>query len=73
MLRTLPYSGLCHIQNFGHEDPMLGPEAYSESCLFRHIQAYPRIFNNDIYNNINFLFFLLLLRTFQRNIKRHAF
>ena len=43
ILRTLPY---------------LGPEAYSESSLFRHIQAYSGIFNNDTYNNINFLFSL---------------
>ena len=32
----------------------LGSEAYSESCLFRHIQTYPDIFNNDSYNKINF-------------------
>ena len=43
--RTLLYSELCHIQNVGLA--YLGSEAYSESCLFRHIQAYSDIFNNE--------------------------
>ena len=62
---TLAYWEPCHIQNFGN----LGPEAYSESSLFRYIQAYSGIFNNDFYNNINFLFFTLILNTFQQNLK----
>ena len=32
----------------------LGPEAYSESCLNKHIQAYSGIFDSDSYNNSNF-------------------
>ena len=40
-----------------------------ESCVFRH----SRIFNNDSYNDINFLFFTLILHTFQRNLERHMF
>ena len=40
----------------------LGPKA----CLHRHIPAYSGIFNNDSYNNINFLFFILTLHTFQQ-------
>ena len=46
----------------------LGLEAYSESCLFKQIQAYSDIFNND---NINFLFFTFF-HTFQRNFKRQT-
>ena len=59
----------CHIQNFG----ICSTWAYSESCLFSHIQAYSTIFNNDKYSNINFLFFILILHTFQWNLKRHVF
>ena len=33
----------------------LGPQAYSESCLYKHIQAYSDIFDSDSYNKINFL------------------
>ena len=52
--------------------------AYSESCLFRHIQAYSDIFNDDSYNNIfysnKFYFFCFNLKhTCQRNLKRHVF
>ena len=65
-LRTLPYSELYHIQNFG----IFRPEAYSEFCSYRHIQAYSGIFNNDSYNNI---FFTLILHTFHRNLKKHVF
>ena len=56
----------CHIQNFAifRRVAYLGPEAYSESYLFRHIQAYSDIFNDDSYNNINLLFFTLILHTF---------
>ena len=50
--KTLPYSELWHILAY------LGPKAYLESCLIRHIQAYSGIFNNDSYNNINFHFSL---------------
>ena len=39
--------------------PYLGPKAYLNSCLHRHIQAYSGIFTNDSYNSINFLFFTL--------------
>ena len=35
----------------------LEPEAYSESCLYRHIQAYSGVFDDNSHNNINFLFF----------------
>ena len=63
----LAYSELCVTLIY------LGPELYSESCLFRHIQIYSDIFNNDSYNNIDFLFFTLILHTFQRNLKRHVF
>ena len=68
ILRTLSYSELCHIQKIG----ILRLQAYSESCSFRHIQVYSGIFSNDSYN-INFLFFNLILHTFQRNLKRHVF
>ena len=40
----------------------LGAEAYSESCLYRHIQEYSGIFDTDSYNSINFPFFTLILR-----------
>ena len=43
----------------------LGPEAYSEFCLFRHIPAY----NYDSYNKLNFL----IVNTFQRNLRTHMF
>ena len=62
---TLAYWEPCHIQNFGN----LGPEAYSESSLFRYIQAYSGIFNNDFYNNINFLFFHFNLKYFSTKFK----
>ena len=46
----------------------------SETRLFKHIQGYSGIFNNyNSYNSINFLFFALILYTFQRNLKRHMF
>ena len=59
---TLAYWEPCPIQNSAIFRILayLGPEAYSESCLFRHIQAYSDIFNNHSYNNINFLFTLTL-------------
>ena len=39
----------CHIQNFAIFRILsyFRPEAYAESCLFKHIQAYSDIFNND--------------------------
>ena len=49
----LAYWEPCHIQNFGI---FLGPQAYSESCLFRHIQAYSGIFNNNSYKTLTFFF-----------------
>ena len=62
ILKTLPYSELWHIQDPRHiqNSVYLG--------TFMH-----NIFNNDSYNNINFLFFALILHTFQRNLKRHMF
>ena len=50
---------LCDIENFAIFKTLayLGSEAYSESYLYRHIQAYSGKFNNDHYNNINFPFF----------------
>ena len=60
----LTYWEPCHIQNLAH----LGPKAYSESCFCRHIQAYLGIFS-DSYDNINFLFFTLILHPFQQNLK----
>ena len=55
-----------HIQNFAIFRILahVGPEAYSESCLYKHIQAYSGIFSNDSYNNINFLFFYLFNLTY---------
>ena len=52
ILRTMPFTGLSHIRCLAY----LGPKVYSESCFYRHIQAYSGIFDNDSYNNINFLF-----------------
>ena len=37
-----------------------------------HIQAYLDIYHYS-YNNINFLFFTLILYTFQRNLKGYVF
>ena len=53
----------CHIQNFGifRTRDIFG-------ILF--IWAYSVIFNNGSYNNINFLFFTLILDIFQQNLKR---
>ena len=64
---TLAYWEPCHIQNFVIFKILayVRPEAYSKSCLYRHIQAYSGIFNNDSHNNIN-LFFALILHNFQR-------
>ena len=73
ILRTLYwgllYLGLCHIQNFG----LFRTLAYSESCLFRHIQAYSDIFNNNSYSNTNVLFVTLILHALPRNLIRHLF
>ena len=49
----------------------LGAEAYSESCLYGHIQEYSGIFDTDSYNSINFPFFTLILRIC--NLKRYMF
>ena len=72
---TLSCCEPCHLQKFVIFRILayLGPETYPESCLFRHIQVYSDILNNDNYNNINFLFFTLILHTFRRNFKRHMF
>ena len=42
----------CRVQNFAIFRMLayLRPEAYSESCLFWHTQAYLGILNNDSYN-----------------------
>ena len=58
---TLKYWEPCYIQNFTIFSILIciGPRAYSESYLFRYIQAYWGIFNNDSSNSIrynNFLF-----------------
>ena len=72
---TPAYREPCHIKNFDMSRILeyLGHEAYSESFLFRHIQAYSDIFSNDSYNNIDFLFLALILHSFQWNLKRHMF
>ena len=61
ILRTPPYSELCHIQNFG-----LG---------LRHIQnpVYISIFNNDGLITLTFFFFMIIFRTFHWNLKRHDY
>ena len=55
---SFKYWKSCHIQNLVIFTVLayLVPEAYSESGLFRHIQAYSGIFINNSYNNITFLF-----------------
>ena len=53
IFRTLPFSEFWHILNARH--------IHSESCLYRHIQAYSGIFNNDSLNTINFLFYFNLV------------
>ena len=57
---TLAYWEPYHIKTFGifRSLAYLGPDAYSESFLFRHIQPYSGTFNNNSYNNINFFFSL---------------
>ena len=51
----------------------LGPEAHSESCLYKHIQAYLVIFDSDSYNNIDFLFFHFSLNYFPTKFKKTGF
>ena len=48
----------------------LGPEAYSESSLFRYTQVYSDIFNNDTYDDFKFLFFHLNFTYFHSHKKR---
>ena len=57
---TLTYGEPCHIQSFSLFRILayLGLKTFSESCLFRHMQAYSDIFNNDSYN-IKLIFFSL--------------
>ena len=59
---TLAYWEPCHIQNLAifRNLAYLGPEAYSESCLYRHIQAY-----SGIYFHFDFTYFS---RKFKKNI-----
>ena len=64
IMRTLPHSELCHIQNLAY----LGPEAYSNSGLYRHIKAYSIII---VLITLTF-FFYFNLHTFARNLKRHV-
>ena len=53
------YSGIfrtlcnCHIDSFAifRNLAYLAPAAYSEHCLYRHVQSYLGIFDNDSYNN----------------------
>ena len=84
VFKILPYSESWHIQNPRYIQNMAYPEYGSyiqSSCIFRTIriliififQEYSGIFNNDSYSNINFIFFTLILHTFQRNLKRHVF
>ena len=70
---TLAYWEPSHIQNFTifRSLAYVGPESHSEPCLFRHIQAYSGILNNDSYNNIKIPFFILILHFF--SIKFHMF
>ena len=69
---TLIYWKPCRIQNFTVFTILayLRLKTYSESCLFGHIRAYLDIFNNDIYNNSNFLFFNLNLPYFSTKFKK---
>ena len=69
MFKTLPYSESWHIWNPRYTQNSVKPY----SGIFRHIQAYSGIFNDDSYNNINFLFFTLISHTLQRNLKRQCF
>ena len=64
-----------HIQSFAISRIMgyLGPEAHSESCLYKHIQAYLVIFDSDSYNNIDFLFFHFSLNYFPTKFKKTGF
>ena len=67
ILRTLANSEICLFRSLTY----LGPEAYSESCLFRHIRVFHFHFNltyfsttftNFDYNDVNFNFWLRLLK-----------
>ena len=60
-----------HIQNFAifKSFAYLRPEVYSESYLWRHIQANSGIFNNDSYDNNNFSFFKFNLTWFSTKFK----
>ena len=72
---TLAYWEPCHIQNFDLFRILayLEFKEYSKSCLFTYIQAYLGIFNNDSYNNLNFLFFFHFnLAQFSIKFKRHV-
>ena len=64
-----------HLQNFAIFRILeyLGPEPHSESCLYRHNQAYSGIFNNNPYNNINFLFFHFHLTYFSTKFEKTVF
>ena len=65
---TLSYSEFCHIHNFGIFTTQ-GIFKIVYKGTFRHIQT----FNNDSYNNINFIVFTLILHFFQQNLKQHVF
>ena len=66
ILRTLTYSEFYHIQKFG---------IFRTPGIFKvlFIQAYSGMLNNDSWNNINTLFFTLILYAFRRTVKRHMF
>ena len=57
ILKTLPYSEFWHIGN----------PRYIRN--FVYLGTFRLTFNNDSYNNVNFLFFALMLKTFRRNLK----
>ena len=66
---TFTYWELGLIQDFSifRSLAYLGLEAYSESCLFRHMQAYIMI----VTITLTFFFFTLIWHTFQQNLKMH--
>ena len=41
----------------------LGPKTYTKSSLYRHIQVYSGIFDNDSYNIIKFIYFFTVILT----------
>ena len=68
---TLGYWEHRHIQDFAMLRILtyLRPEAYTESCLYRNIQAYPVMI--VIITLTFFFFFTFILYSFQRNFKKN--